>query len=217
MPNTREEVERENKLMEPSKLLLTQASIDVVAFGASEESRYHFNAIHITNEYVQATDGHMLVRVTHPKMNADDYPETPGSGFEEAINCIIARGDLKSLKIPKKSPLPILQHVCLSQENGNILLTTGDLSAMQTLKIHPVDADYPETDQVIPEKGGLCFSVDAKLLKVICDYVAKQSPKDKPAQLTFYVTENDGCPIRFEFSVNGGDQQGMGVLMPLRK
>jgi hypothetical protein len=59
-------------------VLLNKHSLNVHEFAAQEESRYTLRAIHVTEQETVATNGHYLVRVSHPTINPNQFPVVPG-------------------------------------------------------------------------------------------------------------------------------------------
>jgi hypothetical protein len=86
---------------------------------------------------------------------------------------------------------------------------------MQTIKIRPVDTEYPETDQFLKEpEGGITFAVNVKLLKILTDYLNKVEKESQVVKIVFNVAD-PSSPIRFSFELSNG-QRGEGALMPMR-
>jgi hypothetical protein len=207
-----EKTEEEKK---PKRILLSHASLEVTAFACKDQSRYGLNGLHITDKYVEATEGHILLRLYHEGADSDDFPITPGEKFQNGLNCVLPVNDIKKVVIPKKVSLPILKNACLSKEDGAILVSTTDLSSIQTIKMRPVDAEYPDTDQFLKEpEGGITFAVNAKFLKILTDYLNKVEKEREVTQIVFHVV-GPSSPIRFSFELSNG-QRGEGALMPMR-
>jgi len=207
------EVKEEKK---PKRILLSHASLEVTAFACKDQSRYGLNGLHITDKYVEVTEGHILLRLYHEEVDSDEFPDTPGQYFQNGVDCVLPSEDVKKVVIPKKvGNLPILKNACLTQENGAILVSTTDLSIMQTNKIRPIEIEYPDTDQFLKEpEGGITFAVDAKLLKILTDYLNKVEKEKDVVKVVFNVVD-PGSPIRFSFELSNG-QRGEGALMPMR-
>ena len=210
-----EKVEIKEK-SKPKRVLLSQASLEVTAFACKDQSRYGLNGLHITDKFVEATEGHILLRLYHEEVDPDNFPDTPGEYFQSGLNCVLPAEDLKKVAVPKKvGSFPILKNACLTQDNGAILVSTTDLSSMQTVKIRPLETEYPDTDQFLKEpEGGITFAVDAKLLKILTDYLNKVEKERDVISIVFHVVD-PGSPIRFSFELSNG-QRGEGVLMPMR-
>jgi hypothetical protein len=87
---------------------------------------------------------------------------------------------------------------------------------MQTNKIRPIEIEYPNTDQFLGEEpeGGITFAIDAKLLKILTDYLNKVEKEREVIQIVFHVVD-PSSPIRFSFELSNG-QRGEGALMPMR-
>ncbi|MCJ7747852.1 MAG: hypothetical protein MUP27_08915 [Desulfobacterales bacterium] len=202
------------------KLLLNKSSLGIVAFASKEESRYNVNVLHVEKDYVEATTGSILVRLSHPKANPDEFPITPGEPFDDKINFMLPVESIKGIKISTKSCLPILSNVCLSKEEEMINVSTTNLDVMQTTKIKPVDGEFPDTEQFIDKSideennEWKMFTVNSDLLKVLADYVSRRNGKYE-IPITFWVKDPEGV-VHFRFRFIDTEQDGRGVLMPMK-
>lgn len=111
--------------------------------------------------------------------------------------------------------IPILANACLSFDDDSVLISTTDLGSMQTVKVKPKECQYPDTEEFLkPRENELKFAIDAKLLKIIADYVIKVS-KGKGSSPIVFSFVNDCSHIRFSFETDDG-QRGEGAVMPMR-
>jgi len=216
-------VKKETESEEPKKkLLLNKQSLEMVAFASKNQSRYHMNSLHVTKDYVEATNGHILVRLSHPKTaDPDEFPVTPGEPFDK-IDFILPVESIKGIKIPPKIRLPILANACLSKEGEMVSVSTTDLDIMQTAKVRPVDGEFPDTEQFIDknideEEGNewKMFTFNADNLKLLANYVSRQNGREQ-IPITFWIKDPEG-PIHFRFKFSDAEQEGRGVLMPMKK
>lgn len=207
--------------MEESKkrLLLNKQSLGVVAFAAKERGRYNLNVLHVEKDYVEATTGSILVRLSHPKADSNEFPVTPGEPFDE-INFELPLDSIREIKIPTKIYLPILSNACLSKEGEMINVSTTNLDVMQSTKIKPVDGEFPDTEQffdnsIDSEVDGewTMFTLNSDIIKTLADYVSRQSGRPN-IPITFWVKEPD-APIHFRFKFSDTEQEGRGVMMPM--
>lgn len=201
------------------KLLLNKSSLEIIVFASKEQKRYNLNSLHVTKDYVEATDGSILVRLSHPKGDPDEFPITSGEPFDK-IDFALPIESIKGIKIPTKSPLPILLNSCLSKEGEAINISTTNLDTMQTVKIRSVDGEFPDTEPIIDksiddkENNWLMFTLNSDTLKILTNYVSKQNGKPN-IPITFWVKNSDG-PIHFRFRFFDTEQEGRGVLMPMK-
>lgn len=75
-------------------ILINKQSLKLADLAPKQESRYPINAINITQHETVATDGHMLIRVSHPKANISNFPMV--EGFD-------AGKDFESILLPKET------------------------------------------------------------------------------------------------------------------
>lgn len=203
------------------KLLLNKQSLEMVAFASKNQNRYHTNALHVTKDYVEATDGRILVRLSHPKTaDPDGFPVTPGEPFDK-IDFMLPAGNIKGIKIPAKPFLPILLNACLSKEGEMISISTTDLEVMQTAKIRPIDGEFPDTEQSIDKSidkeennEWKMFTFNSDNLKILANYVSGRNGREQ-IPITFWIKDPEG-PVHFRFKFSDAGQEGRGVLMPMR-
>lgn len=213
---------KEGEKTEPKKrLLLNKASLEVVAFASKNQSRYNTNSLHVTKDYVEATDGHILVRLSHPKTaDPDEFPVTPGEPFDKT-DFILPIESIKGVKIPAKIQLPILANACLSKEGEMISISTTNLDIMQTAKVKPIDTEFPDTEQFIDQSidketdnEWRMFTINSDVLKLLANYVSKRNGREE-IPITFWIKDPNG-PVHFRFRFTDTEQEGRGVLMPMK-
>ncbi len=207
-----------------SRRLLTQADLDVVKFFGTKEktSRYMLQYLHITEERVEATDGKILCQLSASMADPDEFPATDGEGFTEKPNILIPSDALSKIKLPTKIVLPILRHVCLTKNGEKTVLHVNDLVSPQANELRLPDAaegEFPETESVIPKienENAIEFTLDARILNQLTDFVCKN--QKGPAPVTFRIlktfTRDEG--ILFTFRLSETEQDGSGVIMPIK-
>lgn len=202
------------------KLLLNKSSLGIIAFASKEQSKYHINSLHVVKDYVEATDGYILVRLSHPKADPDEFPVTPGDPFDK-INFALPIESIKRVKIPIKVHVPILLNACFSKEKNMTNISTTNFEIMQTVKIRPIDGEFPDTEPIVDksiddEKNNQwkMFTLNSDILKILANYVSRQNGRDN-IPITFWVKDPEG-PIHFRFRFSDTDQDGRGVLMPMK-
>jgi hypothetical protein len=201
------------------KLLLNKSSLEMVVFTSKRDCQHHTNSLHITEKFVEATDQQILVRLSHPKADPDEFPLSPGEPFD-TIDFMLQNESLKGIKIPMKRNLPILSNACLSKEGEMISISTTDLQTMQTIKIKPEEGEFPDSEPVLDKsidnennKDWKMFTINSDILKTLANYISKRNGReDNP--ITFWIKEPTG-PIHFRFKFIDTEQEGRGVLMPM--
>ncbi len=125
-----------------------------------------------------ATNGYMLARVAFPAIPATDFPIVPGFAPNGAETVNVPADALKRIckSVPKKSRLPILDHVAVttSNDNGKVKVTMAatDLEAPTTLAVESIEGRFPSWESVVPQGAPLAeftFNPAAlmRLLKVM--------------------------------------------------
>ncbi len=201
------------------KLLLNKASLEISIFAAKGRLEYR-NCLHVTKDYVEATSGPILVRLSHPKFDPDEFPATPGEGFDE-IDFLLPIEGVKKVKLPAKMVLPILLNACLSKEGEMIDVSTTDLAETTQVKIRPIEKEFPDTEQIIDKSIDVeennkwkMFTLNSDILKTLVNYVSKRNGRDD-IPITFWVKDPEG-PVHFRFRFSDTEQDGRGVLGPMR-
>lgn len=192
------------------KLLLNQANLDTAQFTKRDGGEMPIGGVHITEKYTEATNGKCAIRLPLPDVDPEDFVTTPGEGVEGDI--VLPVDILNSMKIPRKTHIPILQNACLSKNEDHYYLSTTDLGTMSTAKAAPIEGKFPEIDKVTPtRKPGYSITFNAKLLKEICSYVARHDSDYGKMKFSFY-GETRAAKIDFE---TDQEQKGFFLLMPM--
>lgn len=139
-------------------MLLNSHNLKIVAVASDDESRSALNGLHITDKYTEATNGHILFRMSLSKeANDDDFPKVKGFEIKESdkIDFIIPTDAVVQLaeSLPTKTTLPILTYVQIDPavEGGiveHIRVAITDLEVEQVRRIKLVDCPYPKTDNL---------------------------------------------------------------------
>ncbi len=215
-----EKIEKIKKVEPKKKLLLNKQSLGMIVFASKEVSRNNVHSLHLTKDYVEATTGTICVRLSHPKGDIDDFPVAPGEPFDK-IDFMIPIDSLNGIKIPMKTHLPILSNACLSKEGEMISISTTNLETMQTVKVRPIDGEFPGTEQIFDKSIDIeennewkMFTLNSDLLKIIANYVSKQNGVEN-IPITFWI-KNPDEPTHFRFRFSDTEQEGRGVLMAMR-
>lgn len=150
---------------------------DITAFASTDPGRWPINGVHYHAEKhaIEATDGRVLIRVPVPV--SDDFPPL-GENRHAAPDCIIPPAPFKKAlaNVPRKATLPVLQNVALNANGkpGRVILTTNDLDTQTDLDTKPLDANFPNCDQAIPEeKPTFSITIAGNILARIADYAIK--------------------------------------------
>jgi hypothetical protein len=199
-----------------SKSILLGKQHDVTAFASKDSRRYVLNSVHYSEKHkaVEATDGHVFVRV--PVIESDEFPpvKTPATEVKDCIMPIQAVS--KAVKnIPRNGTIPVLSHAKLDV-NGTIALTTTDLETEQCVEAKPIEGTYPNCDQVIPDfVPVLTIAIAADVLIRLGQYAAKHATgSSAPVRFEFL---NGKSAFRFSMAVKNLETEvkAIGVAMPV--
>lgn len=149
----------------------------VKVFAGKADTRYVLNGVEISEDYLTATDGKVLGRISQQKtLVAKDYPMVEGiypSQSEDALKPVIVPidgVDRLAKAIPtKKSTMPILKtaiiNTTVTNEGKLFLAGTTDLETTTPINIKPIAGTFPNVNQVIPtEKLTTLFCIDPALM-----------------------------------------------------
>lgn len=184
--------------------------------------RYTCSALCITPEYTEATDGHRLVRVTNPKMEAKNYPVIDGfspNGNPERFLLPGKTALVIQKAIPSSESIPILNYAAVTTEHGaqgqSLAVAVTDLSSPQVFRSRPDTTKYPDsTDKVLNPTDPPVFqlTVNAAYLSELAKMAAGFSSDNCPSvTLTFY-----GKDKAVRMDAKGDGQHMTMVLMPMR-
>lgn len=160
-----------------------------------DRSRFTLSAIHVTPEYTEVTDGHVLMRVANPDLTSDSFPVAPGLNAAEG-NAILSRENALDLikALPSKNRIPILATAALCS-NGTVdadgkptrYMVVTDLENV-VKKAVETKGNFPDTDRVIPKVDSMEFAIgfDARLLGALCDQFIRMGNKKQIIPMQFH-------------------------------
>ncbi|MEM5872223.1 MAG: hypothetical protein QW051_05110 [Candidatus Aenigmatarchaeota archaeon] len=188
------------------KVLLSKASLDLVKFASKDYCRGVLRGLHLTEQYTEVSDGHILVRLPHD-VRALFLPL-------KRLNVVLDKEDIEKVKLPEKLDNETLY---IEEEKDQFVLVLSNSKKTQKIKVRTINGEYPETDYFFKEREGeVKVVLDANLLKPLVDYVIKHNdPKKKTTNpIAFYVYKSD-YHVRFRFKTKD-NQIGEGAIMPMR-
>lgn len=208
-------------------MLINKLNTEAAKFVSTDQSRPALNAVHITEKYIEATDGHIIVRIDLPKASESDFPTIPG--FEPSKNSLagtlVESGAFARLgkRIPSRKSkeleaLPILKNARLAMNGDNsVKAGTTDLECPIVSELPIIEGPYPNTDKIVFEDNGdpvIAIAFNASNLRDVCDLCLKAAnPRTHQVIFKFY------SPFQgAEFSTHNPDtdQNVRGIIMPLR-
>ena len=185
---------------------LDQQELDLVNFCAdSDDGREKLGSVHITKDYMEATDGSILVRLIYENPEGRNVP---GEGIIVDLS-----GIRESMRV------------------GSSVMLKGDLPCQAIAKTEnwfvPVykqegDYKYPDTEGLIrsqkkisrSNKISFLFSVDR--FKKIIDYAQKCGSSEIRVELTKAKNDEEYPPANISFYVEDEEKEVVCLLMPLR-
>jgi DNA polymerase III sliding clamp (beta) subunit (PCNA family) len=201
-------------------ILINKHNISAVLPAISnEESRYTMRAIHITEQFTEATDGHRAIRVSNPA-DADpkDFPCVPGftpNGFKEGLLSLDAAKQLVKAFPKRCGHMPILNHAAVTTHDDKLQLAVTDLDNPQVFNPRPITGNFPDVQRVVDDAKAKCTTFEITLGP---EYLADMAlAAHKFGATTITLKFADATSAVLMEAENPDHQQWTGVLMPRRK
>jgi hypothetical protein len=195
----------------------------------SNEPRLPLRNVHLTDEYVEATDGHILFRVWRSSANEDDYPRLRSLGDDQQGDPITdvllpaqAFAGLAKQISSKVKNLPILTHgrLIFDKQDGQVVWAATDLDHEVSQNILCSDEQYPNVHGVIPKRNEqtLTIKLDPNLLIKVATFMAQARDDRGVAPSLDMEIQLDALagPIVFKTVGINTVQKALAVLMPRR-
>ena len=205
--------------------MLNKYNFKVREFASKEQSRYTLQAIQVTREATVATDGHKLMWVSTPAVEAKDFPVVPGAppATNEFDPFLLDSDTAKIIEraLPRKDTYPVLLNAALGYEVRDNLasmpvVTVTDLQTPQSFRPRRVDGTFPNYEAVIPRgEVKVRFAVNAGYLAEIAKF-AKDFTGDSQCHKVVVTVYDKHTAIRFDAHNSDTDQGMTALLMPLR-
>ena len=158
---------------------INKINLNVAKCASTEKNRYNLNGIHFTKDFCEATNGHILARITYPtQFPLEEIPnQLIKTGLKDDLkDFIIPLDGVKNIPIVKgKVSMPILAETYIdveqSNNNGTVKFQTTNLETTPTAEIRKIDGQYPDTSQVWPKDEDAVFEIclNAEYVKRICE------------------------------------------------
>ena len=205
-------------------MLLDKLALDVVELASTDETRPSINAVHITPDYTEATNGHILARVPVCKTLDEDFPVVPdyeGGNLPDPDGVVLPADTVKAIakRIPKgrRCSLPILCNASI-RFNGSktVKVATTDLESPLVSTVRLSQDRYPNTGQLwkSAEKGFKGFiaqvSYSPNELANLAIFLNRAGVK----QVEFCITGEETA-TEFKGTTEDG-REIVGLLMPVR-
>ena len=208
-------------------MLYSKRQLAVRHAASTEATRFNLNGVRFhADGSTEATNGHILCRITAKAPPLDEYPSPKGSsldgaileGEQEPFTFPIDAVNRLVKAIPKKAHFPILEHAALdvgaSNANGSARFITTDLESTQAIEGRKIEGDFPDTGKVIP--GGKPVTTLALNLTLLCKLEKAlrefNGGKDAIANLEIH---GPHTPVKLTAS-NPDVGEFLAVIMPMR-
>ena len=197
---------------------LNKNNLEVIKAASNEASRYQLDSIHITKDFTECTNGHILARMSYPKQfDPEDLPATVKTGKkEDIIPFAIPVDGLKGIKFPKKISLPVLADLYVdvdyTNSNGNSKFGMTDLQTTTSPEIRKNEGEYPDTE-VIMATGEPIFeiSLDGRYLSILALMAAGLNAREGGITLKFYGFNHPAV-----ITAHNDEQEFKGLIMPMK-
>lgn len=208
--------------------LLASDQAGVAAFASKDETRYNVTRVHLTSEYAEATNGHILMRAPKVEDDPADFPQKDGVNLGNPLPAAGVLLDPKSIKRvqaarPKGKAIPILNHLAVGHVNGSqneAIITATDLETVSAARVPQTGTQFPDADKVIPSVDGrIAVNVNAHYLKALAEYAIKYGPKRMPTVCLWVdAKDSESQAVRLEVTLaEGYGRVAVGALMPVKR
>lgn len=138
----------------------------------AEVSKKDTSGLFVDNNCTVATNGKILIRVTRPDVDSNEYPKIDGIEPQQTESFVMSSKQALDIAktIPTKKTLsPILKNAVVAQ-NGILKIASTDLNNNNIANVEPLQTRYPDYKQVIPSSNNTKFEfcVNPALLEIIC-------------------------------------------------
>lgn len=206
---------------------LNTANLMVGKAASTDLTRYNLNSIHVTDSYTEATNGHILARVSLPfQFPIDDIPEVIKTEDAEYIEPFIMPAKaamlIKTFKAKKHGGYPCLNDALYidvekTNMNGTVKFMTTDLDSTLTPELSKIKEEYPPCDRVIPKVN----PVNDKAFHAVFDIsyletllaIAKSTGAEEVCIDSGNTYVSEAVLLTAEYA----DQKFTGVIMPINR
>lgn len=199
---------------------LNKQNLGSYLFTGTDGCRPVLGSILVDHDRTVASNSRVLIEVTRPEINIDDFPTIKGVAIDEQTPFLLRRETAQDIlkTLPSRKSMPILHHAVVSQDGGDTRITTTDLSKVITHQVqdnyYKVE-DYPKIASVYPKGNPVAtVTLDASKLEAICKFVkgfTKDDPGEHPIKISLYGEQQ---PVVFQ-SKNRAGQTLKGCIAPL--
>jgi hypothetical protein len=193
---------------------LSKAAVSLKTIVCDDATRLNINQLHVTPDYTEAANGHILLRVPHmpeppPDMQMSEGEEISAEGI--LVDPEQAEAALKNAE--KKQ-----EYVCVSKQlGGKIRTESQNTKRSARFEQEELDAQFPYVDMILPKREHWAEHYTVTLnsieLKRLVDWAVKFGDGRLPG-IRFYVKSPEH-PVQVEICQEDGNV-ATGVIMPVR-
>lgn len=197
-------------------ILLNKANLQCVIPAVSDEqSRYTLRAVNVTKTHTEATNGHMLIRVSLPEQKPGNFPVVEGfnaNGFEKGLLPVeTAKAVLKAM--PKERHMPILNHAAISSHEGQVQIAVTNLKSPQVFQPVTVSGQFPNSDSLVELVTKQEVKATVTLNPEYLEALAKSAKQFGARSVKIEVRAEDKA---VSMTATNDGQTWYGLLMPIR-
>jgi len=206
-------------------------------FVSRDSARHALSGICLERGRAIASDGRVLLVVPSTRVDAEELPANVFAGEPLSGRVVVQPGALKKAFsfAPRNPALPNLRGVVASEcaadfeweDNGRkgkvkilrqVTLTATDLETTGAVKTRPVEATFPDVDQVVPKPEDRPYKVtlNSRLLKKVAGFAEKvgHGKLGAPIRFGFDPKDADAC-VRMDIPLADG-RVATGAVMPMK-
>ena len=197
-------------------MLYNQNNLAVAKFASKSDTRPELAGVLFTPKKTVATDEFRLLEVSVDTAHSpEDFPYISSDPLtlilDTAPDFIVPAKSL-TMKLPKKTKLPVLQYFALKSVNNETAeFVTTNLETVQTTTARITQGNYPEYQKIIPTTEPIAtVKINGKRLGELLIAIANMTPKGY-IDINFH---GENQPV----TVTGGTdtQKALGLCMPVR-
>jgi DNA polymerase III sliding clamp (beta) subunit (PCNA family) len=203
---------------------INTANLMVGKAASTDNLRMNLNSIHVTAEYTEATNGHIMARVGLPlQFPCDDVPDVIKTEDAEYLEPFVipakAAMSIKTFKAKGKTGIPCLIDTLYidvekTNMNGTAIFSATDRESVINPILSKMDVGYPDTSRVIPSFTGEDDIYHTRLNIAYLETLLAIAKSTGSESVTIDARRGDGRPVLLTAENDG--QKFTGVIMPLR-
>jgi len=191
-------------------------NLEIYKVASKDETKVILGGVYFTGDSTVATDSSLLMEVSVPKQNIEDFPIVGEELVDVHEPFILEAKAVRDLikDIPKNSSLPILENIVVAKnkDKGVASLVTTDLSITNVHKVRKIIGEYPKHKQLFPEEEpAIKLRLDPQLLKKVAELYCKTL--EAGSSIEIFVHKSINKPIEFRAFNTETKQEIKALLM----